>query len=134
MNRMLKILETLKTLPTIMRITQEIKIMRLLRELSINEIIEEIMTFNEILSNLSDSHFDNYVLADDKKTVTEYELFVKWLKKISETKELKNKYGEYFDDIIDNKKLFYQKIDWGKKKKKIEEIFTEEELEVPIYL
>jgi hypothetical protein len=129
MNRILKIQETLKTLPTIMRITQEIKIMRLLRELSVNEIIEEIRTFNEILSNLSDSHSDNYVLADDKKTVAEYELFGKWLKKMSETKELKNKYGEYFDDVIDNLTLFYQKIDWGNKWEKIEEMFTEEELE-----
>ena len=81
----------------------------------------------EILSNLSLSHEDNYVMEDNIKEVEVYEDFTQWLEKLRV--ELKNEnwgkydFDEFVGNIIDEMGLFYLKPD------KIKKIFTEEELD-----
>ena len=135
MDKVFAIAKILKSFPTIMHIQQEIKIMHYLEDLNISEIIEGIEIFLGILNNLEISHWDNFVMEDDVKTVMEYKKFIKWLEKIKEIEEIKD-YSVRIDSIIDIMGLYYPKSDhpsMGKYSSEfdnmIEKIFTNEELE-----
>ena len=125
-------MELLKTFPTIMRISQEIKIMHLLQELNIAEIIEGKEVFKKILGDLGCSHMDNYVKDFDTKTVTEYEKFIEWLKLIKESIIHSGEYIDCFDiyiaNFIDDFGLYYSHSDYPHLQE-LMELFTEEELE-----
>jgi hypothetical protein len=128
MKRINKIIDTRKKFPTIMSIPQEIKIIHLLEELSLNEIIEEKDAFMWILDELDESHTDNYVMKYDEKTVREYENYIKWLKKIKRTEEMaiSKNLAIVIDNAIDMMAVFYPT---PKNHDPIEKIFTNEELE-----
>jgi hypothetical protein len=111
-----------------MSIPQEIKIMHLLEELSLNDIIKKKDTFMKILDELHSSHMHNYVMEYDEKTVREYENFIKWLKEIERVEELvdyKN-FEKLIDSVMGTLGVFYPTFE---NYDPIEKIFTNEELE-----
>ena len=118
MKTMDKIIEQIKNYPTIMHITQEIKVMHSLEELSKDEIIDEKDAFIKILRDLILSHGDNYVLEHDIKTIKEYKYFISWLNEIKTIDE------EFIEDAMAEMEIYYPTQD-----RSIEKIFTEEELE-----
>jgi hypothetical protein len=124
MNRLAKIADSVKTFPSVMSNLEEIKIMRLLEELSADEIIEGKEIFKKTLCDLADSHSDNYVMEHDVKTVVEYTNFIKWLEKIKMI--IDKNFEEYIENIIGAMSVFNKKTDWCNQ---LEELFTHEELE-----
>jgi hypothetical protein len=120
-----KIVDVLKTFPTIMHITQEIKVIHLLEELTEIEILNETDTFNKILGDLELSHEDNYVYENDLKSIKEYNNFIQWLERIKTIDRLKS-YKEFIDSVIETMGVYYLEQD---NPMKINKLFTEEELE-----